>query len=279
MSNELVIQSDQGMWNDKQLAALKSLGLAGASNAEMAVFLNYCQRTGLDPFARQIYMINRGGRWTIQASIDGFRVVAQRSGEYAGQTEPLWCGEDGVWKDVWLSSEPPTAAKVGVWRAGFQEPLYAVARLESYMPRKKDGSPMGLWSQMPDVMLSKCAETLALRKAFPNDLSGVYSGEEMEQADQPAPVPAARPVTVVVEDTTAEDEEAVRATMSMVAEAADKDALKVLWDASYSLLDKTVDGTTLRAAIVARVAELDREAADVAEVVADTEIKAQKEDK
>lgn len=178
----LAVSNDQEMWDEKQLAALKQLGLANAPKADLAVFLHYAQRTGLDPFARQLYMIERGGRYNIQASIDGLRIVAQRSGEYAGQVGPYWCGDDGEWIDVWLDSTPPIAAKVGVMRKGFMEPLWAVAKFDSY------NANTPIWRKMPDTMIAKCAEALALRKAFPNDLSGIYTTEEMEQAGNTAPV-------------------------------------------------------------------------------------------
>jgi phage recombination protein Bet len=191
-SSALAVNSDQNFWDEQQLAALKQIGLANAPKPELAVFLHYCQRTGLDPFARQIYMIERGGRFTIQASIDGLRIVAQRSNEYAGQAGPFWCGADGVWTDVWLQATPPTAAKVGVMRKGFTEVLWAVAKFESY----NANSP--IWKKMPDLMIAKCAEALALRKAFPNDLSGIYTAEEMEQA-APASAPTPQPVVEIVE--------------------------------------------------------------------------------
>lgn len=185
----LAVKSDQNFWTDVQLAALKQIGLGEAPKAELGAFLHLSQKTGLDPFARQIYMINRGGRYTIQASIDGLRIVAQRSGEYAGQVGPFWCGYDGEWVDVWLDKEPPVAAKIGVMRKGFMEPLYAVAKYESYAVIGRDGKPSGLWAKMPDTMIAKCAEALALRKAFPHDLSGIYVTEEMEQVDNPTPTP------------------------------------------------------------------------------------------
>ena len=185
----LAVKSDQNFWTDVQLAALKQIGLGDAPKAELGAFLHLSQKTGLDPFARQIYMINRGGRYTIQASIDGLRIVAQRSNEYAGQVGPFWCGYDGEWTDVWLDKEPPVAAKIGVMRKGFNEPLYAVAKYESYAVIGRDGKPSGLWAKMPDTMIAKCAEALALRKAFPHDLSGIYVTEEMEQVDNPTPAP------------------------------------------------------------------------------------------
>ena len=114
-----------------QVTLIKDQICRGASDNELKLFLYQCERTGLDALSRQIYAIKMDGRLTIQTSIDGFRLVAERSRQYAGQLGPLWCGDDGVWRDVWLVGAP-VAAKVAVLRHDFTEPCWAVARSESY---------------------------------------------------------------------------------------------------------------------------------------------------
>lgn len=206
MVNDLTVTKEQEWWSNTQLAALQHMGVQDAPNADLAVFLHQCKRTGLDPFSRQVYMIGRKNKvkqwqngqqvdvwetkWTIQTAIDGFRLIARRAADHNrekfAEPETLWCGEDGVWHDVWLGESHPTAAKVVVERG--DGVFTAVALFNEYCGTRYDKTlhrqvPNSMWASKPAVMLAKCAEALALRKAFPQDLSGLYTADEMNAAE------------------------------------------------------------------------------------------------
>ena len=181
----------------EQVDLIKRTIAKGATDDELKLFLAQCQRTGLDPFDRQIYFIKRKqkdkqtGAWVevgqTQTSIDGFRVVAERTGEMDGQ-EVAWCDETGQWTDIWLKKSPPFAARVLAYRKGCAKPFPGIARFDEYVQTLPDGNPVSMWAKMPANQLAKCAEALALRKAFPKQLSGLYTREEMGQAEHDSPI-------------------------------------------------------------------------------------------
>lgn len=155
------------------LELLRDTIAEGSSEAEFSLFVRVCRRLQLDPFLKQICLIPRYSKvlgrkaYKPQITIDGYRLFAERSGRYEGQTAPEWCGADGQWRNVWLDDEPPAAARVGVWARGFREPMWGVARFSSYVQYERDGGFSEMWAKMGDAQLAKCAEALAIRRAFP----------------------------------------------------------------------------------------------------------------
>lgn len=176
--------------SDDQKQLWKNTFCKEATDDEFEMFCRICLRTGLSPEARQIYGMmrydyksKRNVLMTI-ISIDGFRLIANRSHKYAGQMGPYFKKDaNSAWIDCWPYDKAPLIAKVGVLRHDFKEPLYATARWDSYCQKTKDGQPTMTWGKMPDIMLAKCAEALALRRAFPQELSGLYTADEMGHVD------------------------------------------------------------------------------------------------
>lgn len=156
---------------DEQVELMKRTVAKGATDDEFRMFLHQAKKSGLDPLAKQIYFVKRGTLGTIQTGIDGFRVIAQRSNEYAGQDEPKLVEENGKL----------ISCAVGVYKFAPSGERYLASVGVAYYSEYIGQTP--LWTKMPRAMLSKCAEALALRKAFPQDLSGIYTAEEMDQAE------------------------------------------------------------------------------------------------
>jgi len=173
-------------FDETKVGLIKRTIAKGATDDELSLFLHQCQRTGLDPLARQIYfqkytMRSGESRMTIITGIDGYRLIADRTGKYAGSDEPVYDGRVNGY---------PAKATVTVYKivGGTRVPFSSSAYWDEYYPGDKKGH---MWRKMPHVMLAKVAESAALRKAFPADLSGMYTREEMDRAgwtDLPATV-------------------------------------------------------------------------------------------
>jgi phage recombination protein Bet len=177
----------QPFFTNEQEKMILAQFLGGASKSEAAVLLEIVKRRRLDPFSRQVYFVKRWDAakhaevWAIQTSIDGLRSIAERTGKYDGQDEPEY-GEDEAGKfckvKVYRKDWSPNRAAVGI------------AYLNEFIQKKKDGTATSFWARMPRLMLAKCAEALAIRKAFPEDAAGLYISEEMpeERPQMVAPV-------------------------------------------------------------------------------------------
>lgn len=179
MSNEVAVVGDLSR---EKIELIKQTVAKGATDLELDLFLHACKRTGLDPLMKQIYAIKRWNNaekretMTMQTGIDGYRLIADRTGKYAGSSDAEY---------VESGEKYPYKASVTVLKLvdGTARAFTASARWDEYVQTNREGQPTSMWKKMPYLMLAKCAEALALRKAFPAELSGVYTHEEMMQAD------------------------------------------------------------------------------------------------
>lgn len=187
MGNELAVVKEQRPVQILEFSSAQTKLLAdtiakGCDENELRLFLEIAKLKRLDPFSGQIRPVKRwdseaqANKMVIQTGIDGYRSTASRTGELAGIEDAEFDSEDG---------DNPKWAKVVVyrWSHGEKIPYRATARWGEYVQKKRDGNPNSMWLRMPYLMLAKCAEALALRKAFPDELAGVYTDEEMGQAD------------------------------------------------------------------------------------------------
>jgi len=171
-----------------RLATVRGVLAPDLNDQELGLFAMVAARSGLDPFAKQIYAVKRSGRVTFQTGIDGYRSTAERTGEYDGSDEP----EFGPTIDQ--PFQHPEFARVVVyrWRHGRRVGQPATAYWAEFYPGQGQDA---MWRKMPRNQLAKCAEALAMRKAFPFVLADIYTPEEMEQAgpaDNAAMVAAAK---------------------------------------------------------------------------------------
>lgn len=153
------------------------------TDSEAAIFAHACARTGLDPFMKQIHAVKRKGKLCIQTGIDGFRLIAERTGKYCPGQEPTFVYNKENDPNSGIKSCTAYVKKLtndGTWHT-----IAATAYFDEYIAYKTDGTITEMWRTKRHIMIAKCAEALAIRKAWPADFSGIYERTEMEQADNP----------------------------------------------------------------------------------------------
>jgi phage recombination protein Bet len=186
-SKEIAPQDVFGKITRSQLELIKRTVAKGASDDELRLFIQVCKGANLNPFLRQAHLVpfwdNKDGveRRAVIVGIDGFRSTAESSGCYAGNDDAVYDGETEItYAGGKAKVTVPNKATVTVYKMleGQRLPFTATARWSEYYPGEKKGFQ---WHTKPYLMLGKCAESLALRKAFPKLLSGMYSAEEMDK--------------------------------------------------------------------------------------------------
>ena len=171
------------LFDNSKIEIIKNMYFRGLDDDNLQIFLHACKRTGLDPFMRQIYAVMRKDYktnkeiMTIQTGIDGYRLIAERTGKYAPGREPIY-SYTGEGRIISATAFVKKMTDDQTWHE-----VAATAFFDEYCQKTKEGKPTQFWLKMGHTMIAKCAEALALRKAFPADLSGIYTKEEMEQAE------------------------------------------------------------------------------------------------
>lgn len=192
-------------FSQEQIDLMKNTICKGSTNDEFELFLYACQRTGLDPFLRQIHAVKRWDAslgknvMAIQTGIDGYRLIAERTGKYMPGKECTYV-YDNSGRIFSCTAYVKKLGPDGVWH----EISHTVFFTE-YAALKKDGTLTGMWNTKQHIMISKCAEAACLRKVFPAEMSGIYTKEEMEQADNPVkPIAVPIPECTISHDQVAE---------------------------------------------------------------------------
>lgn len=174
-----------------QVAVIKQTVAQGATDAELAMFLELANRYQLDPFAREIWCIcemKNGQRVPdkaaqIMASRDGYLAIANRHPMFDGMESDVVCEGDTFQRkggQVEHSYGAKRGAIIGayalVYRKDRSRPAYFFAPWNDYGPRNAS-SAWSPWAKYPSAMNIKVAEAMALKRAF--SISGLVTEEEI----------------------------------------------------------------------------------------------------
>lgn len=138
----------------------------GATETEFLMFLEFCKSTGLNPFKKEIWFVKTAQGVQMMTGINGFLTIANNHPQFDGMEVSL-DEQDGKL----------ISATAKVFRKDRKYPSCATVYLNEYFKPSKYGN--GMWEKMPRVMLQKVAKSVALREAFPQELNGMYTQEEM----------------------------------------------------------------------------------------------------
>ena len=215
-------------FSKEQVDLVKKIYAVGATDDELQLYLYQCKRTGLDPLGGQLYFIKRKGKMALQTGIDGLRSIAEDSGDYAGSDDVIFVTD---------KKNLPISATVTVWKLvdGERRAFTATARWSEYLPSAPNDF---MWKKMPFGQLGKCAEALALRKAFPKKLGKLYANEEMEQAQEQEPIK--EPEAKDVEHTEEGQEDDNKEDSNYVCSKCGDDIAKVVYDFSMGKYGKSL---------------------------------------
>ncbi len=198
--------TDMIAFNPSQLKVIKDTVAKDANQTEFSLFMEACRAYGLDPFRKQIFSIiyskdnAEKRKQTIIVSRDGLRVLAHRCRDYRPASDPAHIVYDPTTKGP-TNPKGIVSATVKLWKQdnrGEWYPVIGEAYWDEFAPvvdewafdqeerkRKPTGKKTldasGNWAKMPIVMLTKCAESQALRAGWPETFGGVYSEEEMDR--------------------------------------------------------------------------------------------------
>ena len=159
----------------EQIALLQRTVAKDTTPDEFSLFMLVARKHKLDPFTRQLHCVKRKGKMAIQIGIDGYRAMAARSHKDFGSI-----GEADY--EYGVDKKTPILARIKLWKKGVEQPTVATAFWQEFSPADINSPEAFMWRKMPRHMLAKCAEALALRKAYP-DLADIYTDEEMMQAN------------------------------------------------------------------------------------------------
>lgn len=212
MNNIVPIRSHAATaYTGAQLALIKRTVAKDTDANEFDLFMAVAQMKGLDPFSKQIsaLVFNKDKpekrNMSIITTIDGMRAIAARSGRYRPDEDEPQYTYDADAKNPQTNPVGLVKATVRIYIAdpavaGGWKPATGVAYWDEFAPikdewawqdgdnGKRERKPTGRqtldgnWPKMGRIMLAKCAEAQALRKAFPEDLSGLYEGSELDRA-------------------------------------------------------------------------------------------------